>query len=84
MLAYAAVGISLPHYSGSQWNDTVRVPLYNIQPGDLLFYGWHGDEHVSMYVGGGRMIEAEHSGTRVHIVGVRLGYGFAGVGRVRA
>jgi len=83
MLAYAAAGVSIPHFSGGQWNNTVRVPLYNIQPGDLLFYGWHGYSHVSMYVGGGKMIEAEHSGTRVHIVGVRLGYGFAGIGRVR-
>jgi len=83
MLAYAAVGVSLPHFSGGQWNSTVRVPLYNIQPGDLLFYGWHGNSHEAMYIGGGKMIEASHSGTRVHIVGVRLGYGFAGIGRVR-
>ena len=83
MLAYAAAGVSLPHFSGGQWNSTVRVPLYNIQPGDLLFYGWHGNSHESMYIGGGKMIEASHSGTRVHIVGVRLGYGFAGIGRVR-
>ncbi len=84
MLAYNAVGIALPHFSGGQWNNTVRVPLYNIQPGDLLFYGWHGYSHVAMYVGAGKMIEAEHTGTRVHIVRVRLGYGFAGIGRVRA
>lgn len=84
MLAYDAAGIYLSHYSGAQWNETMRVPLYDIQPGDILFYGYHGDEHVAMYVGRGQMIEAEMTGTRVHIVPVRLGYGFAGLGRPRA
>lgn len=83
MLAYDAAGIYLPHYSGSQYADTMRVPLYDIQPGDLLFYGPGGDEHVAMYVGHGQMIEAEQTGTVVHIVPVRLGYGFVGLGRPR-
>jgi cell wall-associated NlpC family hydrolase len=83
MLAYSAAHIYFPHYSGGQYSDTVRVPLWNLQPGDLLFWGWHGDQHVSMYVGHGKMIEASHTGTRVHIVPVRFGYGFAGAGRPR-
>ncbi|MDE3031274.1 MAG: C40 family peptidase [Acidobacteriota bacterium] len=84
MLAYDAVGVYLPHYSGSQFNDTVRVPLSDIQPGDLLFYGYNGDQHVAMYVGNGMMIEAPQTGYRVDITPIRLGYGFAGIGRVRA
>ena len=84
MLAYQAVGISLPHYSGGQYDDTERVPLSDIQPGDLLFYGYNGDEHVAMYVGNGQMIEAPQTGYQVHITPVRLGYGFVGIGRVRA
>jgi cell wall-associated NlpC family hydrolase len=84
MLAYEAAGIDFPHYSGAQYEDTERVPLYDIQPGDLLFYGYNGDEHVAMYVGHGDMIEAEETGTQVHIVPIRLGYGFAGLGRPRA
>ncbi len=84
MLAYEAAGIDFPHYSGAQYEDTERVPLYDIEPGDLLFYGYDGDEHVAMYVGHGDMIEAEETGTRVHIVPIRLGYGFAGLGRPRA
>jgi len=83
MLAYDAAGVYLPHYSGAQWDDTERVPLYDIQPGDLLFYGWDGDEHVAMYIGHGEMIEAPETGEVVHITPVRLGYGFAGLGRVR-
>ena len=84
MLAYDAAGIYLPHYSGAQFADTVRVPLYDIQPGDLLFYGYNGDQHVSMYIGHGMMIEAPQTGYQVHITPVRLGYGFAGLGRPRA
>jgi len=84
MLAYEAAGISFPHYSGAQYADTVRVPLIDIQPGDLLFYGYNGDQHVAMYVGHGMMIEAETTGTTVHITPIRLGYGFAGLGRPRS
>lgn len=83
MLAWRSAGVALPHYSGAQFYDTVRVPLWALRPGDLLFYGYHGDEHVSMYVGRGLMIEAPYSGQRVHLTPVRLGYGFAGAGRVR-
>ena len=84
MLAYQAAGIDFPHYSGAQYQDTLRVPLVDIEPGDLLFYGYGGDEHVAMYVGDGKMIEAEMTGTQVHVVPVRLGYGFFGLGRPRA
>ena len=83
MLAYDAAGIHLSHYSGAQFNETTRVPLIDIQPGDLLFYGYNGDSHVSMYIGHGEMIEASHSGTRVSITPIRLGYGFSGLGRPR-
>lgn len=83
MLAYNAAGIHLSHYSGAQYNETMRVPLWNIQPGDLLFYGYHGDEHESMYIGHNEMIEAPFTGSKVHITPVRLGYGFAGIGRPR-
>lgn len=71
MWAYAQVGIGLPHFSGAQFASTVHIPLSDIQPGDLLFYGPQGADHESMYVGGGQMIEAPHSGANVRIVGVR-------------
>ncbi len=80
--AYAQVGIGLPHYSGAQYADTTHIPLADIQPGDLLFYGPGGSDHVAMYVGGGSMIEAPYTGASVWITGVRTGSGFVGVGRV--
>ena len=81
MWAYAQVGISLPHYSGAQYDDTTHIPLADIEPGDLLFYGPGGSDHVAMYVGGGEMVEAPETGEDVHITGVRTD-GLAGVGRV--
>ena len=81
MWAYAQVGISLPHYSGAQYADTTHIPMADIEPGDLLFYGPGGDEHVAMYVGGGSMIEAPYTGASVWITGVRLGGDFVGAGR---
>ena len=81
MWAYAQVGISLPHFSGGQYASTTHISMADIQPGDLLFYGPGGSEHVSMYVGGGSMIEAPHTGASVWIVGVSTS-GLTGVGRV--
>jgi cell wall-associated NlpC family hydrolase len=82
MLAWQAAGVSLPHYSGSQMSSTIRVPLYALKPGDLLFYGRGGGSHVTMYIGNRRMIEAASAGTRVHISPVRYS-GLAGAGRPR-
>ena len=81
MWAYAQVGISLPHYSGAQYASTTHISMADIQPGDLLFYGPGGSDHVAMYVGGGSMIEAPYTGASVWITGVRTG-GLTGVGRV--
>jgi cell wall-associated NlpC family hydrolase len=80
MLAWAAAGVSLPHFSGGQMADSTPVPLSNLQPGDLLFYGPGGSSHVSMYIGSGEMIEAPDSGQVVSITGMRMD-GFVGAGR---
>lgn len=82
MWAYAQVGISLPHYSGAQYNATVHIPFASIQPGDILFYGPGGSEHEGMYIGGGQMIESPHTGAFVRIVGVGADGGPV-VGRVQ-
>ncbi len=57
-------------------------PTGRHRPGDLLFYGPGGSEHVAMYIGGGTMIEAPYTGASVWVTGVRTDSGFAGVGRV--
>jgi peptidoglycan DL-endopeptidase CwlO len=80
--SWAQAGVSLPRTSGAQYAATTQIPLADIEPGDLLFYGPDGADHVAMYVGGGEMIEAPETGEVVHITGVRTGDDFAGVGRV--
>ena len=81
MLAWEAAGVSLPHYSGAQMADSTPAPLSDLEPGDLLFYGPGGSEHVAMYIGGGQMIEAPYTGAVVWITGARFGDGFVGAGR---
>ncbi|HEX3794963.1 MAG TPA: NlpC/P60 family protein [Acidimicrobiales bacterium] len=79
--SWGRVGVGLPHYSGGQMSDSTPVPLSDLQPGDLLFYGPGGSEHVAMYVGPGTMIEAPDTGSYVHITALRLGGDFVGAGR---
>ncbi len=79
--AWGQVGVGLPHYSGAQMSDSAPVPLSDLQPGDLLFYGPGGDEHVAMYIGGGEMVEAPFTGADVRTTGARFSGGFVGAGR---
>ncbi len=79
--SWGQVGVGLPHYSGAQMADSTPVPISDLQPGDLLFYGPGGSEHVAMYVGPGTMIEAPYTGASVWTTGLRLGGDFVGAGR---
>jgi cell wall-associated NlpC family hydrolase len=58
--AYAQVGISLSHYSGAQYNETVRISASQLQPGDLVFWGPGGSEHVAIYIGGNQLLHTAH------------------------
>lgn len=69
--AFAGAGISLPHYSGGQYRHGTHVSTSDLQPGDLIFYGPGGSQHVAIYSGNGMMIEAPHSGSQVREVPVR-------------
>ena len=73
MYAFAAAGIYLPHFSGYQYTSGTQVPLSRMQPGDMIFYGDGGSEHVALYMGNGKMIEAPESGEVVKVSPVRYG-----------
>jgi cell wall-associated NlpC family hydrolase len=64
---YAQVGISLPHYTVSQWKYPGAVPVSKSQlrPGDLVFF--NGLDHVGIYIGYGDFIDAPHTGADVEI-----------------
>lgn len=64
--AYAQVGISLPHYTGDQWNMGIHVSRNDLQPGDLVFF-YPTIEHVGLYIGNGLMVDAPDFGEVVQV-----------------
>lgn len=71
LYAFAGVGISLPHYTGYQYQHGTKVAPSEMQRGDLIFYGPGASQHVAIYLGDGQMIEAPNSGSVVKISPVR-------------
>ena len=66
MYCYAQVGISLSHGATDQQRASHPVSLSALQPGDLVFFGSASySHHVGIYVGGGSMIDAPHTGAVV-------------------
>lgn len=55
----------LPHYTGSLWQMGVPVAYSQLAPGDLVFF--YGLGHMGIYIGGGQMIHAPHTGDVVKI-----------------
>ena len=79
--AYGQMGVSLPHYTGAQWNVGVPVSRSDLQPGDLVFFDGIG--HVGIYVGGGQFIHAPHTGDVVKISSLdEYGLSYDGARRV--
>ncbi|PWW65271.1 C40 family peptidase [Actinokineospora spheciospongiae] len=75
--SYRAAGIQLPRTSREQYYAGAMLPLEQAQPGDLLF--WATDEsdprtihHVAMYLGDGKIVEAQQTGVPVHIRPVKF------------
>ena len=64
-----AGGRSFVHSAELQARATRRINFSDLQPGDMLFYG-APVHHVGMYVGGGQMIEAPHTGAVVRIASI--------------
>jgi cell wall-associated NlpC family hydrolase len=66
MYCYAQVGVGLSHGATDQQHASTPVPLNALQPGDLVFFGNASySYHVGIYVGGGSMIHAPHTGAVV-------------------
>jgi cell wall-associated NlpC family hydrolase len=68
MRAWEAGGVYLPHLAQAQYDLTIRIPLGDARPGDLIFFGTPDDVyHVGIYIGGGEMIDAPSTGQFVSI-----------------
>jgi cell wall-associated NlpC family hydrolase len=72
MMAWAQGGVGMSHGSQSQWQSFPKVPIPQLQPGDLVFFGSSGpsNHHVGIYIGGGTMIEAPHTGAFVRYASI--------------
>jgi cell wall-associated NlpC family hydrolase len=67
MRAFQKAGVSLPHSSRIQVKYGKNISVSSLKPGDLLFFG-KPISHVSIYMGGGKMVQAPRPGKRVEVV----------------
>jgi peptidoglycan DL-endopeptidase CwlO len=67
MWAWRQGGVGLPHSAQGQYNMSTHISEAQLQPGDLVFFGSSTGsiEHVGIYVGGGTMVHAPHTGATV-------------------
>jgi cell wall-associated NlpC family hydrolase len=64
--AYAQVGISLAHYTGTQWTEGEHISRSQLEPGDLVFF-YQDIGHVGLYLGDGLMVDAPDFGETVMV-----------------
>jgi hypothetical protein len=73
MTAYLHAGITIPRVAAAQYSGSgPTVPLNEARQGDLLFYASDVTKpatiyHVVMYVGGGNVLDAPHTGAKVGV-----------------
>ena len=68
--AYRVAGIALPRVPQDQYDATAKLaPGDPLQPGDLMFFGQGPTAiaHVGIYIGGGQMVDAPHTGADVRV-----------------
>ncbi|ROR35276.1 C40 family peptidase [Kitasatospora cineracea] len=69
--AWRAAGVPIPRTSQQQWAGLHHIALRDLRPGDLVIY--HGDAgHVALYLGGGAVVHAPHTGTVVKLAPVTM------------
>ncbi len=67
-LVYRNLGVELPRVSYQQATQGRSVPsLAQAQPGDLLAFGSPRVNHIAIYIGDGKMIEAPRPGLQVRV-----------------
>jgi cell wall-associated NlpC family hydrolase len=81
MYVFAQIGVSLPHYTGSQYAMGTPVSRDQLQAGDLVFFNGLG--HMGIYIGGNNFIHAPHTGDVVKISSMTGWYSSTYVGARR-
>lgn len=81
-----SVGITVNRTSRSQFSNGRAVSKADLQAGDLVFFAKNGRiHHVGIYIGGGQMIHAPHTGDVVRVASINSSYykrQYAGARRV--
>lgn len=81
--SYAKAGISLPRTSGEQYLATTKITRDEAKAGDLVFFSYgSGIAHVGIYLGDGKMIDAQNSGVVIESLDWWEKY-LVGFGRVK-
>jgi len=64
---WAKAGVAIPRVTYDQWK--AGRPVNDPRPGDAVFFnmGPKGPEHVGIFIGGGKFIEAAHTGTNIRV-----------------
>jgi cell wall-associated NlpC family hydrolase len=70
--SYREAGVTLPRVSRQQFQAGALLPVKDAKPGDLLFWAYDTSNpdtihHVAMYLGDGKIVEAQQTGVPVHI-----------------
>lgn len=63
-LIYQASGVEIPRVSGDQYAAGQLISAADARPGDLAFHN-NPAQHVMVYVGDGKVVEAQKSGTNI-------------------
>lgn len=75
---FAKFGINLPRTSYQQYSQGQAVDMRGLRPGDLVFFDTDhakaGPDHVAIYMGGGKMLEAPRPGKKVQITDMTQSY----------
>jgi cell wall-associated NlpC family hydrolase len=65
--AWRAAGVSIPRRSQEQATAGVGVSRGHERPGDLVIF-YHNHSHVGLYVGGGKVVVSNHTGTVIKVM----------------
>lgn len=67
MAVFQEFGYELPRVASAQMEASTLKDIDEIEPGDLVFYGDYGIDHVALYIGDGQIIHASTSSTGIKI-----------------
>ncbi len=82
---YGHMGINLPRTTYEQVHSGVAVNPKHLKAGDIVFFepGPNGPGHEALYIGGGKVIQAPHTGDVVRITPLSKMGGIVAARRVR-